>query len=256
AEVLGGEAGAEAAEAGDHLIENEKDAVLGADFPQLLQIAFGRDEDAGRASDGLDDDGGNGRGVVESDDALELVGEMAAPGRLPGAEGFVLEVVGVRQMIHAVKERAEKFAIVDDSADGDAAESDAVIAALAPDQPLASALAADVVVADGSLESGVDRLRAGVGEEDMLEVARQDGGEARGQLEGEWVAHLEGGRIVHLPDLVAHGLDDLLAAVTGVDAPQPGGAVEDLAAVMGRVVHVLRTDEQARLALELPVVGE
>jgi hypothetical protein len=111
-------------------------------------------------------------------------------------------------------------------------------------------------IGDGDLEGGIHRLRAGVGEEHMVEIAGQHGREPGGQLEGEGVAHLEGGREIHPADLVAHGLDDLLAAVAGIDAPQAGGAVEDLAVVVGGVVHAFRAHEQARLALELPVVGE
>jgi hypothetical protein len=113
---------------------------------QLLQVALGRDQHAGGAGYRLDDDGGDGGGVMQGDEALELVGQMGAPGRLSLAEGVLLQVVGVGQMIHAVEERAEELAIAGDAADGDAAEADAVIAALAPDQPCAGALA------DGALD--------------------------------------------------------------------------------------------------------
>ena len=102
AEILGGERGAEAAEAGDHFVEDEQDAVLVADRAQPLQIAPGRQQHAGRARDRLDDDGGDGGGVVQRDDALQLVGEMGAPSRLAAREGVVLEVMRVRQVIDAV----------------------------------------------------------------------------------------------------------------------------------------------------------
>ena len=79
---------------------------------------------------------------MQRDDALELVGEMRAPVRLALAEGLVLAVVGVRQVIDAGQQRAEELAVVDDAADRDAAEADAVIAALAADQARARAFAA------------------------------------------------------------------------------------------------------------------
>ena len=79
------------------------------------------------------------------DDALELVGEMRAPFRLALAEGLVLAVVGRRQMVDAGEQRPEEFAVVDDAADRDAAEADAVIAALASDQARARAFAAHML---------------------------------------------------------------------------------------------------------------
>ena len=44
----------------------------------FLQIALGRDQHAGRAGHRLDDHRRDGRGVVQRDDALELVGELGA----------------------------------------------------------------------------------------------------------------------------------------------------------------------------------
>ena len=74
-----------------------------------------------------------------------------------------------------VSSDAEELAVAGDAADGDAAEADAVIAALAADQALARALAADAVIGERDLERGIDRLRAGVGEEHMVEIAGQHG---------------------------------------------------------------------------------
>ena len=87
--ALGGEGVAEAAEAGDDLVEDQQDAVLVADRAQPLQIALGRRQHAGRARHRLDDHGGDGRGVVQRDDALEFVGEMRAPFRLALGEGLL-----------------------------------------------------------------------------------------------------------------------------------------------------------------------
>ena len=60
AEAFGGEAVTEAAEAGDDLIEYQQNAVLIADFAQALEIALGRQNDAGRTSHRFDDHSGNG----------------------------------------------------------------------------------------------------------------------------------------------------------------------------------------------------
>ncbi|MCY1444627.1 hypothetical protein D9M71_611080 [compost metagenome] len=70
------------------------------------------------------------------------------------------------------------------------------------------------------------------------------------------MAHLEARRVVQLADLSRHRLADLAAAVAGVAAPQPGAAVEDLAAVDAAVVQALGALHQARARLELAVGGE
>src|SRR5262245_33857168 len=70
------------------------------------------------------------------------------------------------------------------------------------------------------------------------------------------MAHLETRRKIHPPRLLADRRRDRLAAVPGIDAPQPGRAVEDLATVRRRVVHVLGTGEQTWCPLELPVRRE
>ena len=196
--ALGGEGVAEPAEAGDDLVEDQQDAVLVADLAQALEIALGRRQHAGRARHRLDDDGGDRRGVVQRDDALEIVGEMRAIVRLALGEGLLLAVIGVRQVVDAGQQRAEELAVGDDAADRDAAEADAVIAALAADQPGLGALAEHVPVGERDLQRRVGGLRAGVGEEDMVEIAgrqRRDPGRGGEHLR---MAELEGRREIEL----------------------------------------------------------
>jgi len=61
---------------------------------------------------------------------------------------------------------------------------------------------------------------------------------------------------IYARDLALHRLDDLGAAMAGIDAPEASRAVEDLPPVMRGVVHVLGGDEQARIALELAIRRE
>ncbi|MCY1313401.1 hypothetical protein D9M70_639230 [compost metagenome] len=61
---------ADAPEAADNFVEDQQDAVLVADFAQTLQVAAGRHEHACRTRNGLDDDRGNGRGIVQGHDAF------------------------------------------------------------------------------------------------------------------------------------------------------------------------------------------
>ena len=85
AEALRCEGRAHAPEAGNHLVEDEQDAVPVADFAQPLQIALRRRIDADGTGDRLDDDRRDGRGIVQIDDPLKLVGQVdAVLGPRPG----------------------------------------------------------------------------------------------------------------------------------------------------------------------------
>jgi hypothetical protein len=90
----------------------------------------------------------------------------------------------------------------------------------------------------------------------VVEIARQQGGMARRQLEGLGMAHLEGRGVVHLVELLGDRRLDLLAAMAGIDAPQTGRAVDDLAALRRPVVHALGLGQHPRVLLELPVRRE
>ena len=151
-----------------------------------LQIALRRRQHAGRTRHRLDDDGGDGRGVVQRDQPVEFVGEMRAPLRLADREGLLGAVIGGRQMIDAGEQRAELLAVGDHAADRDAAEADAVIAALAADQPHARGVAAHVVIGERDLQRGVDRLRAGIAEEHMVEIAGRQRGDRGSQVRRPW----------------------------------------------------------------------
>jgi hypothetical protein len=56
--------------------------------------------------------------------------------------------------------------------------------------------------------------------------------------------------------LLLDRLDDGFTAMTGVHAPQASGAIQNAAAIGGGVMHVLRGHHQARIRLEIAVVGE
>ena len=174
----------------------------------------------------------------------------------PLREGLLGAVVGAGQVVDAGQHVAELLAVGTDAADRDAAEADAVVAALAADEAGARALAAGLVIGERDLERGVDRLRPRVGEEGIVEIARRQQRQPRGQLEHLGVAVLEGRRVVELGRHLLDGLDDGLAAVAGIDAEQARGGVDHLGAVGLEVVHALGAGEQARPLLEGAVGGE
>ena len=202
----------------------------------------------------LDDYRGDGRGVVEQAQALEVVGELdAAVQRLAPRERIARKVVGMPDVIDAGKAGPEHLAVGGNAADRHAAEVDAVVAALAADEAKALTFTTRAVPGEGDLERRVDRFGARVGEEHPREALRGDARQALGELEGDRVAHLEGRREVHLPGLPADGLDDARPGMAGVHAPQPGDRVEHLAPLGRPVVHALGAGEKPRRALELPV---
>ncbi|CCF20123.1 protein of unknown function [Pseudorhizobium banfieldiae] len=254
--VLRGERRSHAAETGDDLVEDQQDAVPSADIAELLKVALRRNEDAGGAGHRFDDDGGDGRSIMQGDDALQLGGEVATMFGLAAGEGILARLMGVRHVVDAGEQRAEHLTVGDDAADGDAAEVDAVIAALAAYQAEARTVALHAMIGEGDLESGVDRLGAGIGVEDVVQAFRCDVHQAIGKLEGLRMAELEGGSIIQFACLFANRLGDLRPAVAGIDAPEAGRRIENLAPVMRRIVHILCTDEEARLLLELAVCRE
>src|SRR5258708_26111844 len=67
------------------------------------------------------------------------------------------------------------------------------------------------------------------------------------------MAHLKSGREIHRSHLAAHRLDDLRPAMARVHAPQPGAAVEDLAAVVRPVMHAFGAHHQPRRLPELAI---
>ena len=73
AEVVEGEPLAGAAEAGHDLVGDEDDAVPVAELADAREVAGRRDQDAGGADDGLEDDRGDRAGALELDDLLEVL---------------------------------------------------------------------------------------------------------------------------------------------------------------------------------------
>ena len=110
-EVLGRERRPEAAEARDHFVEDEQDSVAIADFAQALEVAQRRHEHAGRAGHRLDDHRGDGRGIMQQTEPLQLVGELGAVLRLAPGEGVARQVVGVPDVVDASDAGAEHLLV-------------------------------------------------------------------------------------------------------------------------------------------------
>src|SRR5579883_3354280 len=107
--------------------------------------------------------------------AAMVAGSCSAMSRLAARVGIPLQIMGVRQMIDTRQERSgPHLAVAGDAADRDAPESHAMVGALPADEPRARRLAPRPMIGERDLERGVDRLRAGVGEEHAIEARRCD----------------------------------------------------------------------------------
>jgi hypothetical protein len=80
-------------------------------------------EHSGRPRHRLDDDGGDGRPLLEREDGCEVVGEVSAPGRLAARVCLALAGIGRADLID-VEQRLEQVAVGGDAADRSAAEQE------------------------------------------------------------------------------------------------------------------------------------
>ena len=225
-------------------------------FAQAVEVAFGRGDATRGPGDRLHDDGGNGFGAVQRDEAQQLVGKLCPPFRLADREGLFVAIIGGRKMIDVRQQRAEGLAVVEDAAHRHATEADAVIAALATDEPRAVAFVFRAVVGERDLHRGVDGFAARIGEEDVVEVAGGEKCQSRGQLEHLRVGELEAWGVVETSGCGLDRLHDRLPAVAGVDAIETGSGVDDVAAVRRRQMHPVGGCDEARRSAESAVGRE
>src|SRR5262245_29871019 len=90
----------------------------------------------------------------------------------------------------------------------------------------------------------------------MVEAGRSDVDELRRALESAQVPHLEAAGEIELANLPAHSLDDLGAAMTGIDAPQPGRSIDHAAAVVRGESGAFGSHKEARRLFVLAVRRE
>src|SRR5688572_32815201 len=105
----------------------------------------------------------------------------------------------VAQMVHPRQQRpAVGLAVRLHAADREAGELAPVVGALAADEARARTLAAQALPGERDLERGIDRLRAGVGEEHVAHAARRKRRYALREAERKRMADGERRRVVEL----------------------------------------------------------
>src|SRR5260221_2436370 len=131
-----------------------------------------------------------------------------------------------------------------------------MIAALAADQAGARSLALDLVKGQRDLERGIGGFRPGIAEKYAIQPGGRELGDAACELKGLGNTELERRGIIQGFGLLGDRRRNLAAAMTGIGAPHARRGVDDLAAVDGKVMHVLGTREQPRRLLEGAIGGE
>ncbi len=213
APVLGGEHLARAADAALDLVEDEQHAVLVAEPAQARQEVRRRDDVPALALDRLDEDRrqlfGRADGLQEGLDAVEVaVAGVVDLGDQRG-EAAALQGLGT----------AERHGAVGPPVEG-VHEGEGPVAACVP---------------PGQLEGRLDRLGAGVGEEDALGLrAGSECREPLGQPDLRRVVEVRARHVDQASRLLADRRHDPRVRVSGVGDGDPGGVVEEPVAV-----HVL-----------------
>ena len=178
----GGEPLADAPEAGDDLVGDQRDAVLVAQRAQPGPVAVGRHEAAAGVLDRLGDQHRHGLRPGLDDRALDLVQQPRAQRGLVLGVGIAV-AVGVGDPHDRDRRRAERLLHRPHAGERERAERHPVVGDLARDRLRALRLALGQVVLADDLPGRLDRLRAAVGEEDAVEVAGRALGERGGELD-------------------------------------------------------------------------
>ena len=242
--ALGAEPVPEPAEAADHLVGDQEDAVLVADLADAAAVALRRRERAARVLDGLDEHRGDGLGRLLLDLRAQLVEEELRELGL-GLALRAAVAVRVRHVPHARHERLERRAQRRDARERERAVRRAVVGDPARDHLVAVAEALELVELLHELDDRLVRLGASRDEEDAVQVARRQLGHLPCELDRARVGvvpvrverqlgHLLGGRLAQLRT----------EAVADLGAEEPGERVEVLLAVrvVDRAVLAVRDD--------------
>ena len=210
------------AEPGHHLVADHQDPVAVAQLAHALDVAIGRDQDAVRPDDRLEEHGGDRVRPLVADDVLEALQ------RLRHGTGFCLSPA----MRIGVADDADQPGLVRPAArvagEGHRPHGRPVIRPVASEHLVATR---DVA---RELDRVLDRLGATEREEDLVHVAGQDLCELLTQPPADLGREQRRLDVLELGRLLGDGVDDAPIAVADVDRHQLAVEIED-ALSFGRI---------------------
>lgn len=187
--------------------------------------------------------------------SLEVIGQVGALLRLSLGKAAFLEP-GVTEVHHAGKSDAASLTVASDAAHREAPKIHPVVGPLTAGETVPVSLASGSMICQSDLERRVDRFRAGVGKEDMVQRPGRQLGQLVCQAERVGESKLKMRRVVELAKLPGDGLLNFGAAMAGRHAKQPRAAIENFFTFIVPVVDALGADLQARVLLEFTVRRE
>ena len=131
-----------------------------------------------------------------------------------------------------------------------------MIGALAADKAVPLRLSAGALVSKDDLDRRIDRLRARVREEHVVELVGKHPADPFGKLERPRVAELEMRCVVIVQHLRVNGFGDFATTMPGRRAEQGRRSVDDLTALVVPHVHAFGLHHHARIGLEVSVGGK
>jgi len=157
--------------------------VLAAHRLDLFEIGPGRHDNAARALHRLGEERGDGVGAFRLNQRIELIRESRREQLLALTRLRVAVGVRARRLEHAGNRHVEAALVDRKVRQARRGHGDAVVGAVAGDDLFLFRAAERVVVVPDNLDSGVDRFRAGAGEEHAAHRRGRDAQELLGELD-------------------------------------------------------------------------
>ncbi|RML61602.1 hypothetical protein APX70_04216 [Pseudomonas syringae pv. maculicola] len=243
-----------APETGDDFIEDQQNIMLIANLTQPLEVALRRNDHAGRTCHRLYDDCRNVRRIVQFDQFQHFVGQRdtacfrhALGVRIAGQQGM-RQVIDIHQL-------PEHLAVAVYPTQAGTTDIHAMIAARPTDHLGLGRLPFQPPVGTHHLHCGICTLRARVGIEHVIEIARRQFGNLFCQLKRQRMPELKARRVIQHAQLAGNGFLNFLARMPSAAGPQTGKPIVDLAALVVCQIAAMRGDDHARIAVEVAVRG-
>ncbi len=235
----GAEPLADTAEAGDHLVRDEQDAVRVAQRAYALPVASRRGEATAGVLHRLRDHHRDRLGALEDDRVFQL-GEQGGAERVLIVTERMPVGVGVADEVRRDGGRCERCAGVDQAGERERTQRCAVVRDPARDDLVPQRLAVVCVPLPGQLVGGLVGVAAAGGEEDPVEVAGSEFGQLRRESDRAGVGDEPVRHEHERRELLLCGRTDLRAVVVSeVRAEQAGQSVDEPAAVRVEEVTTL-----------------